>query len=225
MNGTESSAVTPLQTDWVRHGLNLCLMGLALFASLGLTGLVLQRVAASASGPEVSASSRGVAGLEPIVLAWTASEALEPAHGSLTAGESQDSSPLALVAGSLSNLKLTSGSDDWLVLEPDGSLRTEGEGALVGFLHGGLALTIGDKLPGPGLMSFHLLHHDAWCSDDVLIPIVESDGAGAWIVIEQRRFEVRVSRQPQPARSTEAGELKLHSRTGLPTVSLASKGA
>ena len=224
MNGTESSAVTPLQTDWMRHGFNLCLMGLVLFISLGLTGLVLQRVAASASSPEASSSSRGVAGSEPLVLAWTASEAVEPVHVSLTVSESQYSSPLALVAEGLSNFELASRPDHWLVLEPDGSLRIEGEGALVGFLHGGVALTIGDKLHGPGLMSFHLLHHDAWISDDVLIPIVESDGAGAWIVIEQRRFEVRVSRELQPAHSTEAGELRLHSRTGLPTVSLASKG-
>ena len=225
MNGTESSVATPPQTDWMRHGLSLCLLGLGLFTALGLAGLVLQEVAEGVSAPDVPPASevaQSASGREPVVLAWTAPE-LEDGALSAAPVPAQPVTPLVLIAGSLMAFELSGGASDWLILEPDGTLRTESEGALVGFLHDAAPLELGDSIAGPGLMSIQLLHLDSWVSEDALVPIVESDGSGGWIVTGHRRFGIEASREAQDAREAELGEPALHPRTGLPTVLLASR--
>ena len=131
--------------------------------------------------------------------------------------------PLVLVAGSLTAFELSRRDSSWLVLEPDGTLRTESEGALVGFLHNEGQLERGDSLAGPGQMAIPLLHYNSWISQDVRVPIVQSDGAGGWVVSGHRRFEIEVTRESKLDRLSGLGKPKLHPRTGLPMVELASK--
>ena len=225
MNGTESSAATPLQMDWMRHGLTLGLLGLGLFSTLGMAGLVLQELAGTRSESQVPALAAGseawVAGSrEPVVLAWTADESEGQGAEQLSASAE---TPLVLVAGSLTAFELSRSDSSWLVLEPDGSLRTESEGALVGFLHNEGQLERGDSLSGPGQMAIPLLHYASWISQDVRVPIVQSDGAGGWVVSGHRRFGIEVTRELKRDRLSGLGKPKLHPRTGLPMVELASK--
>jgi hypothetical protein len=224
MNGTESSVATPLQMDWMRHGLTLGLLGLGLFATLGMAGLVLQQLAGTSSEREVDVqvASPGAGGIgrEPVILAWTAEESEGPL---LEEPSASPGTPLVLVAGSLTAFELLRSDSSWLVLEPDGTLRTESEGALVGFLHGDGPLKLGDSLSGPGLMGLHLLHYESWVSQEALVPIVESDGAGGWVVSGQRRFGIEVMREDRRSGVNKPSKPKLHPRTGLPMVELASK--
>ena len=223
MNGTESSAATPLQLDWMRHGLTLGLLGLGLFSTLGMGGLVLQQLAGTLSEPPIDASGAwGSSEREPVVLAWTAEESEEPSPRAEELSAPLGT-PLVLVAGSLTAFELSSNESSWLILEPDGTLRTESEGALVGFLHGEAPLKLGDSLSGPGLMGLHLLHHESWVSQEALVPIVESDGAGGWIVSGQRLFEIEITREAKRGALDKPGRPELHPRTGLPMVMLASK--
>ena len=227
MNGTESSVATPLQLDWMRHGLTLGLLGLGLFSTLGMAGLVLQQLAGTLSESEVQAQAAGSeawgsGSREPVVLAWTADESEGEGRGAEQQSASSGT-PLVLVAGSLTAFELSRGDSSWLVLEPDGTLRTESEGALVGFLHNEGQLERGDSLAGPGQMAIPLLHYNSWISQDVRVPIVQSDGAGGWVVSGHRRFEIEVTRESKLDRLSGLGKPKLHPRTGLPMVVLASK--
>ena len=207
----------------MRHGLTLGLLGLGLFSTLGMGGLVLQQLAGTLSEPPIDASGAwGSSEREPVVLAWTAEESEEPSPRAEELSAPLGT-PLVLVAGSLTAFELLRSDSSWLVLEPDGTLRTESEGALVGFLHGDGPLKLGDSLSGPGLMGLHLLHYESWVSQEALVPIVESDGAGGWVVSGQRRFGIEVMREDRRSGVNKPSKPKLHPRTGLPMVELASK--
>ena len=225
MNGTENSVATPLQLDWMRHGWTLGLLGLGLFSTLGMAGLVLQQIAGALPESEASVATPaawGSGGLEPVVLAWAVEEE-ESEELSEERLNASTETPLVLVAGSLTAFELSRSDSSWLVLELDGTLRTESEGALVGFLHDEVTLKLGDSLSGPGRMDLRLLHYGSWLSQDALVPIVESDGAGGWIVSGHRRFEIEVTREAKRVEVDGAGRPKLHPRTGLPMVELSSK--
>jgi len=234
MNGTEIPAAYSLHKEGTRHGLTLSLMGLGLFLALGATGLLLQRFADS--GPEGESESR-VAGLadfevgvrEGVVLSWTAPRTLpEWAEGSTGEFERKDpaatpGNPLVLVSGGLTEFEAAEDGEQSLLLEPDGTLRTESAGTLVGFLQGGGSHERGDHLHGPGQVEFRLLHQDAWLADRARVPVVEPDDAGGWIVRSHRTFEIGVAREPKKKRQVGPGRPRLHPRTGLPQVELASQ--
>jgi len=225
MNWTENSAATSPHLDWARQGMNLCLLGLGLFLALAMAGLVLQRIAdtepefATQSSPAAH-GTWGAGGIEPLVLAWN-SEAREELR--ISEPEAPTGTPVVLVAESLAEFEASEGGTPRLLLEPDGTLRTEADGTLVGFLHRGAQPGLGDSLPGAGQIDIRLLHQDSWLSGAACVPLVESDEVGGWVVSGHRWFQIDLTRETKRGVLAGTAKPRLHPRTGLPEVELVSK--
>lgn len=234
MNGTEIPAARSPRTDEIRHGLALSLMGLGLFVALGAAGLLLHGLA----GPEtehISTSQAaelegwGVDGRQGVALAWTvptppSGQAAVSSEGpGRRAPVSPMGNPLVLVAEGLAELEADRGGESSLLLEHDGTLRTESGGTLVGFLHSGGSPERGDTLRGPGQIELCLLHQDSWLGDQVRVPVVEPSDVGGWVVRGHRMFGIEITREPKRTRLDGPGRVRLHPRTGLPQVELVSR--
>ena len=131
--------------------------------------------------------------------------------------------PLVLIASGL--LELEADDEQELLLEPDGSLRIEGSGTLVGFLQSGQRCELGDVLSGPGQIEFKLLHYGAWVAEHVNVPIVELDdaeldGDERWVVQGFRAFGVDVQESSEADLGRKSRGPELNARTGLPLVEL-----
>lgn len=227
MNGTEIPGTRSAREVRMRYGLVLSLMGLGLFLVLGAAGLLLEGPGESAAEGDSDTGVIGLVGWRPadtqtqVLAADVPRPLVRRAEGWNDHPESSVAgTPLALVSDGLA--EVGSKGDGWrtLLLEPDGTLRAEGTGTLVGFLHGEGTRKRGEQLAGPGLIAIDLLHQDAWLAERARVPVVEPDGTGGWIVLEHRSFEIGVDRQPPRTDQLGPGRPKLHPRTGLPQVEL-----
>ena len=223
MSGTETYVARSLQSEGATHGATLGVLATCLFAVLGCAGLLLDRVAAAASAPTPPEPAARVVHTIPSLRAdssWPSAPS-EAAQAATTLQEERSSgTPWVLVAAGLAEFETT--GRQLLLLEPDGSLRTQSDGALVGFLQGGGALQLGEYLAGPGQMDFQLLHHSAWITERAEVPIVERDGSGGWVVQGYRPFSIGVERERVRGLEGALGRPKLNERTGLPHIDLGS---
>lgn len=223
MSGTEIYAARPLQSEGVAHGMTLGALATCLFVVLGCAGLLLDRVAVSESAPASAEPAARVVHTIPLLKAdsgWPSMSSEAPQVATLSQRERSSGTPWVLVAAGLAEFEAS--GRQLLLLEPDGSLRTQSERVLVGFLQGGGALQVGEYLAGPGQMEFQLLHHSAWITERAEVPIVEQDGSGAWVVQGYRPFSIGVERERVRGLEGALGRPKLNERTGLPQVDLSS---
>ena len=231
MNGTEITAAHSLRKDGMRHGLTLSLMGLGLFIVFGATGLLMHQLAGPKTDRDPESRVAGINGWDVDArqgasLVWAAHSSFQEQAG----GSSEDHkpsapvfvtmNPLVLVADGLAELEAAPENERTLLLEPDGTLRTELASTLVGFLQSVGPAEVGDSLPGPSQIGYRLLHQDSWLADRVRVPVVEPDDAGGWIVQGHRTFGIGITREPKKTHQDGPGKPTLHPRTGLPQVEL-----
>jgi hypothetical protein len=233
----EIGGITSARSLWREesaHAFTLMAFSVGLFFVLGSAGLLIDQIATALSAerevlPSLELGAKQVE--SPKLLragpSWlgfiethvSAEETSGHKRGAVT--ELQEETPLVLVASGLAIYEEDPSQE--LLLEPDGSLRLEGSGVLVGFLQSGERSGIGDTMSGPGQMEFRLLHHRAWVSEHVRVPVVESSIEGEWIVKSYRAFGVGIQAEDGSSRGTDRRAPELNSRTGLPQMELISQ--
>ena len=215
------------------HAVTLIAVAVGIFFVFGAAGLLLDQIASPVAGetyeePILMGNARKVYSPQLLTAgpSWlSSSEAYatheeSPLHALPDAEEVQAGTPLVLIASGLAEFEVDPERE--LLLEPDGSLRIEGSGTLVGFLQSGQSCELGESVNGPGQIEFKLLHHKMWVAERVRVPIVESVEGGLWIVQDYRDFGVGVQAEAEVYSGIEPVTPLLNVRTGLPLVELFS---
>ena len=240
MRDRETFAAGSLLRREVTHAVTLMAAAASLFVVLGTAGLLIDQLAGLV-GAELQAKpvllgspnkvhrpqllTAGPSWLSPGEVYTTREESSASALISQAEGQvgflevvPEGATPLVLIASGLDALEAA--GEQELLLEPDGSLRIEASGTLVGFLQSGQRCELGDVLSGPGLIEFKLLHYGEWVAEHVSVPIVEPNGDGRWVVRGFRGFGVGVQGSSAAEIGGKTKEPELNARTGLPLVEL-----